>query len=231
MSNWKSGSRVQRRKIVTASWNFQIYSIFPAKALLFVRASKTRSQISCSSSFSELKTMKCFESGLKNLRQAYVYECLEWSTTNQSSKSAAWYSKWYSWIWILQYHGWWEHRCEQLEQHVICIRRVDKKMTVCEDYIGLMPVAQTNADTIVVCFKDVLLCMNLRIQDARGQCYDGCLAKTGTKNAIAAQIKKLNEKCLLMHCHCHSPNLVWDTIKNIPLLNDTFDMGYEISNW
>ena len=28
------------------------------------------------------------------------------------------------------------------------------------------PVAQTNADTIVVCIKDVLLHMNLRIQDA-----------------------------------------------------------------
>ena len=36
-----------------------------------------------------------------------------------------------------------------------------------------MPVAQTNADTIVSCIKDVLLRMNLRIQDARGQCYDG----------------------------------------------------------
>ena len=43
-------------------------------------------------------------------------------------------------------------------------------VTVCEEYIGLMPVAQTNADIIVVCIKDVLLRMNLRIQDARGQC-------------------------------------------------------------
>ena len=68
-------------------------------------------------------------------------------------------------------------------------------MTLCEDYIGLMPVAQTNADTIVVCIKDVLLHMNLRIQDARGQCYDGCSTMTGTKNGNAAQIN--NEKCLL----------------------------------
>ena len=45
----------------------QIYPIFLTKALLFVRASKTRSQISSSSSFSELKMMKCFESGLKSL--------------------------------------------------------------------------------------------------------------------------------------------------------------------
>ena len=82
-------------------------------------------------------------------------------------------------------------------------------MTVCEEYIGLMPVAQANADTIVICIKDVLLHMNLRIQDAREHCYDGCSTMTGTKTGVAAQITKLNKKCLLSHCYCHY-NLVSD---------------------
>ena len=87
-------------------------------------------------------------------------------------------------------------------------------MTVCEEYIGLMPVSRTNADTIVVCINGVLLRMNLRIQDACGQWYDGCSTMTGTKNGVDAQIKKLDEKCLLTHCNCHSHNLaVRDTIK------------------
>ena len=43
-----------------------------------------------------------------------------------------------------------------IEQLVICMRWVDKEMTVHEDYIGLMPIAQTNADTIVSCINDVL---------------------------------------------------------------------------
>ena len=89
-----------------------------------------------------------------------------------------------------------------IEQLVICMCWVDKMM-VHKEYIGLMPVAQTNADTIVVCIKDVLLLMNLRIEDAHGQCHDGCSTMTGSKNAAAAQIKKLNEKYLLMHCYCH----------------------------
>ena len=38
-----------------------------------------------------------------------------------------------------------------IEQLVICIHWVDKEMTACEEYIGLMPVPQTNADTIVIC--------------------------------------------------------------------------------
>ena len=66
-------------------------------------------------------------------------------------------------------------------------------MTVCMAYIGLMPVAQTNADTIVICIKDVLLHMNLRIRDSRGQCYDGCSIMTGNKNGVAAQVVKLEE--------------------------------------
>ena len=35
-----------------------------------------------------------------------------------------------------------------IEQLVICIW-VDKEMLIYEEYIGLMPVAQTNADTIL----------------------------------------------------------------------------------
>ena len=81
-------------------------------------------------------------------------------------------------------------------------------------YIGLMPVVPTNADTSVVCIKNVLLHMNFRIQDARGQCYYVWSTMTGTKYGVAPQIKKLNEKCLLTHCYCHSLNLaVWDTNK------------------
>ena len=37
---------------------------------------------------------------------------------------------------------------------------------------------------------------------------------TGTKNGVATQIMKLNEKCLLMLCYCHSLNhVVGDTLK------------------
>ena len=32
-----------------------------------------------------------------------------------------------------------------IEQLVICIHKVDKEMRVCEEYIGLMPVTQTNS--------------------------------------------------------------------------------------
>ena len=61
-------------------------------------------------------------------------------------------------------------------------------------------------------------------------CDDGFLTMTGTKNRVTAQIKKLNEKCVLTHCSCHSLNLaVGDTLNSIPLLKDALDMAYEIT--
>ena len=51
------------------------------------------------------------------------------------------------------------------------------------------------------------------------------------KQYVAAQIKKPNEKCLLILCYCHSLNLaVRDILKNIPLLNNTLDTCYEITD-
>ena len=56
----------------------------------------------------------------------------------------------------------------KIVQRVICICWVDKEMTVYDEYIGLMLVTQTSADTIVVCIRDVLLHMNFRIKMLMG---------------------------------------------------------------
>ena len=112
-----------------------------------------------------------------------------------------------------------------IEQLVICTRWEDKEMTVCEEYIGLMPVAQTNADTIVVCIKDVQILMNLRLHDAYGQCYDGCLTMTGTKSRLlhkSRNLMKMSADALLSATHLI---LLSGYIKNIPLLKDNCDMA------
>ena len=71
-------------------------------------------------------------------------------------------------------------------------------MAAHEDFIGLHQPEHTGADDIVVAVKDVLLCMNLRIQDARGQCYDGAATMSGHKTGVATQIKasKMRNVCL-----------------------------------
>ena len=78
--------------------------------------------------------------------------------------------------------------------------------------------------------KDVLLRLNLPLENARGQCYDGCSTMTEGKNGVAAQIKRENPKWLLTHCFCHALNLACgDTIRNVSFLEDTLDIAYEVT--
>ena len=115
------------------------------------------------------------------------------------------------------------------EQLVICIRWVDEELVVHEDFIGLRPVAETNASTITDAIKSILVEMNLDIMNARGQCYDGASTMRGHRTGVVPAIKSINEKCLYTHCYGHALNLaVSDAIKGVKVLSDAFDTVKEI---
>ena len=67
--------------------------------------------------------------------------------------------------------------------------------------------------------------MNFRLEDARGQCYDGASAMSGCKKGVATVIKSINEKCLFTHCYVYALNFAFgDCIRNEKLLAETFDI-------
>lgn len=73
--------------------------------------------------------------------------------------------------------------------------------------------------------------MGLKLQDARGQCYDGASSMAGKKKGVATVIKNINGKCLYTHCYGHALNLaVGDSIRNVKLLSDTFGTIKEVCN-
>ena len=73
--------------------------------------------------------------------------------------------------------------------------------------------------------------MNFRLEDARGQCYDGASAMSGCKKGVATVIKSINEKCLFTHCYLYALNFaVGDCIRNEKLLAETFDTIKEVCN-
>ena len=203
----------------------KVYSISPTKALLFVRTARRGIKFQAAPPSLSWWRWSASKVDWKVLWQTYEPECSEWNATNHhGSKCAMWYSKWHSWIWILQYHGWWEHWCEQ-------------HWTTCNFHIlsGQGDDSTSQSDKCQFNFhllQRLLLRMNLRIPDAHGQCYDGCPSITGTKmglmhksrkkmenvcwcTANATHLilcwgynKKENGKCLLMHSEGHSLNLV-----------------------
>ena len=67
---------------------------------------------------------------------------------------------------------------------------VDDCFVIHEDFIGMHPLERTNADQVVAKPKNALLRINLNIQRARGQCYDGAATKVGKKTGVV-QLRKL----------------------------------------
>lgn len=86
------------------------------------------------------------------------------------------------------------------EQLVVCIRWVNDKFIIHEDFMGMLPLPRTTGDQIVETLRDALQQMNLNIQNARNQCYDGAVTMAGEKTGVATKIKSVNAKCLYTHC-------------------------------
>lgn len=71
--------------------------------------------------------------------------------------------------------------------------------------------------------------MNLRIEDARGQCYDGAATMSGQRTGVATQFKLLNRKMLFTHCYGHALNLaIKDMCFQVDCLKDAFETCHEI---
>ena len=103
-------------------------------------------------------------------------------------------------------------------------------MSVEEDFIGLVPLEQAQADVIAAAIREVLMRLSLPISNAKAQCYDGCSTMVGSKKVVATIIKQSQPNCFLIHCYCHALNLaVGDAIKNVPVLKESLEVAYELT--
>ena len=116
------------------------------------------------------------------------------------------------------------------EQMILCLRYVDDDLGVHEEVLGLHSLESTSAESIVSTAKDVLLRLNLRINNCRGQCYDGASSMSGSKSGVATKILDLEPRALYTHCYGHALNLATqDTLKGIKIMQDVLDTVYEIT--
>ena len=114
------------------------------------------------------------------------------------------------------------------EQVVICFRWVDDDLNVHEDFVGMEPVGRATADKVIAVIKKAIKLMNLKLCNARGQCYDGVSVMSGAKAGVAKQIKDIIKKCLYTHCYGHSLNLAVKDACDVSCLKDTFEYASEI---
>ena len=76
---------------------------------------------------------------------------------------------------------------------VVAFRWVDNDLNVHEDlYIFVYALPDITATTIVSAIQDTLARLNLALNKARGQCYDGASTMRGLPNGVAKQIQDAN---------------------------------------
>lgn len=59
-------------------------------------------------------------------------------------------------------------------------------------------------DTVVVCIRDVLICVNFTIKNCRGHCYDSASSMSGAKYGFATQVKAEEPRVILSNYYVHA---------------------------
>ena len=117
-----------------------------------------------------------------------------------------------------------------VEQVVLVFRWVDDDLAVHEEFIGLYQSDSIDAKSLVAIIRDTLLRMNLKIENCRGQCYDGASSMSGTKGGVAKLISDDEPRAVYTHCYGHALNLsVGDTVKQCRVMRSVLGTVYEIS--
>ena len=116
------------------------------------------------------------------------------------------------------------------EQLSLSIRWVDKSYLIHEDFIGLVHVLQTTADSLTAAIKDVLIRCILPLSNCRGQAYDGASNMMGHLRGVATQIMTSEPTAIKVHCFAHCLNLcLQDVTRNCQPIKAALDLTTEIS--
>ena len=116
------------------------------------------------------------------------------------------------------------------EQLSLTIRWVDKSYKIHEDFIGLVHVLRTTADSLTLAIKDVLIRCILPLSNCRGQAYDGASNMMGHLHGVATQILAIEPRAIKVHCFAHCLNLcLQDATRKCQPIKAALDLAMEIS--
>ena len=111
-----------------------------------------------------------------------------------------------------------------IEQMSICIRFVDDKPEVREEFLGFVKLDRTDAETISASLLSFLSSCNLDLSNLRGQGYDGAAVMAGNVSGVSARILEQQPRALYLHCRTHNLNLVISSsCKQVLEIRNLFD--------
>jgi hypothetical protein len=83
---------------------------------------------------------------------------------------------------------------------------------------GYGPVGKADSEHLCALIMDCMTRLNLNINLARGQGYDGASVMSGGRNGVAAKVTAIEPRAMYIHCaaHVHSLNLTHLTVVSTP---------------
>lgn len=118
------------------------------------------------------------------------------------------------------------------EQVSFCLRYAKENLEVEEVFVGFYATADTRARTLFSILKDVLCRFNLRIENCRGQCYDGAANVSGKSGGLQALVQEIEPRALYVHCLAHTLNLsLQDLCTKIDVCRDFVSLFTDLVNF
>jgi len=110
-------------------------------------------------------------------------------------------------------------RHEQVSVFIRYVHNLEPK----EVFLGFYHTNSTDGESLVDLIKEVLKLNGLKIENIRGQCYDGAASMRGAYKGVQARIRKENSLAVYVHCYAHILNLcLVDLAKQIACVRNMF---------
>ena len=100
-----------------------------------------------------------------------------------------------------------EVSCHNVEHMPLCLRFVDSKSHIREEFIAFIKLEQVRAKDITTAIISTIEGLGLSLDNLRGQGYDGASTMSGKNAGVQALIRQKQPKALYTHCAGHSLNL------------------------
>ena len=122
-----------------------------------------------------------------------------------------------------------------VEHLAICLRYVDRKYEIHEEFVKFIKMDRVRAVDITNAIVGTLILegLGLSLNNLQGQGYDGASTMSGEKSGVQKRIRDIQPKALYTHCVSHSLNLVisGSCTCSIPEIRNAVDHIKNLTIW
>ena len=105
----------------------------------------------------------------------------------------------------------------------LCLRFVDVKKNIREEFIQFSPLSRVTEEAIAMRVCSDLTSVGLELKNIRGQGYDGASNMSSNRVGMQARIREISPLAIYTHCSGHCVNLVISHSCSLPVIRNVLD--------